>query len=61
VRQWLSKFSVTNVTRHQVFAQLEFQHKKKGSSYTKPAQDAKGYMNLALIDALEFLEHLRDT
>jgi hypothetical protein len=44
----------------QVFAQLEFQYKKKGSSFAKPAPDAQGYMNIALVNALEFLESLRD-
>jgi hypothetical protein len=44
----------------QVFAQLEFQHMKRGTSFSKPAPDAQGYMNIALINALEFLESLRD-
>jgi hypothetical protein len=45
---------------HQVFAQLELQHKRKGTPFAKPAPDAPDYMNIALINALEFLEGLRD-
>ena len=50
-------------TKHiikQVFTQLELQHKRKGSPFAKPPPDAEDYMNKALINALEFLEGLRD-
>jgi hypothetical protein len=58
-----SNYTVGMVQPHisrQVFAQLEFQHKKRGTLFSKPAPDAKGYMNIALINALEYLESLRD-
>jgi len=49
-----------NTSAFQIFAQLELQHKKRGTAFSKPAPDAHSYTNIALISALEFLESLRD-
>jgi hypothetical protein len=48
-----------NIAR-QIFTLLELQYKKKGLSFSKPPTDTHGYMNIALLNALEFLEGLQD-